>query len=536
MLALVLVWPILGPDFPPGVDTPTFLHLSWVTKMAASGKLANPFQDPYWYGGFPYLIAYPPLGYGLVGISSIITGVHFITVYKVVLVIAYGGIATASYWLAREMGLRWWSAALAGVLTALAYPVMAALFLWGWFTSVLALPLALAAYTLLEKAIRTQKPRLAVLAGVIMSLAALVHHMTAFSLAVGLVGWFVYCLIFKRYERNQLVPLFGLFAGVAALVIAPWGIPFLVHLFDVGFRRDVPGIWLTDIGTFSSHIVNSGLIGTYVYPVYLGMVLTALAIAGSVHALMERGRLGGVVLMLLVVTWFGMGADLNPLIRVYPFSGLDTSRFQLYMVPFMALLAAAFVERVVQFISEWWPGLAPPFWRVVVVGVIALVLVLPVKEAWQARRSMQPYRVAAPVQQALDWLTTRSLLEDGGMGRVYSIGFWNWDTFLLPYVANRSLAHGWRDEAASNLRIVKELRQMARTGEVDGQDVHRLLRKMDVRYVLVYVAFSPGEAAEVFMDELEDHPQLFLKREQWGDLAAFQVLKPLSDMEGLPFS
>ena len=60
ILGAILIWPIFGPDYPPGVDTATFLHLSWVTKLAASGALADPFQDPYWYGGFPYLASYPP--------------------------------------------------------------------------------------------------------------------------------------------------------------------------------------------------------------------------------------------------------------------------------------------------------------------------------------------------------------------------------------------------------------------------------------------------------------------------------------------
>lgn len=73
LLGLLLVWPIIGPDYPPGVDTPTFLHLSWVTKLAASGDLSNPFRDPYWYGGFPYMVSYPPLGYGLVGVISFVT-------------------------------------------------------------------------------------------------------------------------------------------------------------------------------------------------------------------------------------------------------------------------------------------------------------------------------------------------------------------------------------------------------------------------------------------------------------------------------
>ena len=40
ILGAVLLWPIFGPDYPSGVDTATFLHLSWVTKLAASGQLA----------------------------------------------------------------------------------------------------------------------------------------------------------------------------------------------------------------------------------------------------------------------------------------------------------------------------------------------------------------------------------------------------------------------------------------------------------------------------------------------------------------
>ena len=61
LLGAVLVWPIFGSDYPPGVDTATFLHLSWVTKLAASGQLADPFQDPYWCGGFSYLGGLPSL-------------------------------------------------------------------------------------------------------------------------------------------------------------------------------------------------------------------------------------------------------------------------------------------------------------------------------------------------------------------------------------------------------------------------------------------------------------------------------------------
>ena len=119
VLGVALVWPMFGPDYPPGVDTPTFLHLSWVIKLAASGQLADPFQDPYWYGGFPYLVSYPPLGYGLVAVISFVTRLDLINVYVALLIMAYGGLAAATYWLSLELGLRRWTAALAGILTAL---------------------------------------------------------------------------------------------------------------------------------------------------------------------------------------------------------------------------------------------------------------------------------------------------------------------------------------------------------------------------------------------------------------------------------
>lgn len=154
-LALVFSWPLMGPDFPPGVDTPTFLHLSWVTKLAITGNLEQPFTDSFWYGGFPYLQSYPPLSYGLVGVVSGGTGLDLFTTYRIFLVLAYVGLGLASYWMALELGRRWWPAVLTATLTMVAYPVLAALFVWGWFSTLMVLPFILLAYTLLERSIRT---------------------------------------------------------------------------------------------------------------------------------------------------------------------------------------------------------------------------------------------------------------------------------------------------------------------------------------------------------------------------------------------
>ena len=144
-----LVWPVLKPDFPPGVDTPTFLHLSWIVERALQGGLANPLIDPYWYGGYPYLLAYSPLGYGTVGLVSSLPGLGLVPVYDTFLVLGYVGIGIATYWLALELGLRRLPSAVAAFVVLSAYPLLAAIFLWGWFTTLLAMPMALFGLALL---------------------------------------------------------------------------------------------------------------------------------------------------------------------------------------------------------------------------------------------------------------------------------------------------------------------------------------------------------------------------------------------------
>ena len=524
ILGAALVWPILGPGYPPGVDTATFLHLSWVTKLAASGQVADPFLDPYWYGGFPYLVAYPPLGYGLVGVISFVTRLDVVHVYMGLLVIAYGGLAMTTYWLANESGLRRWTAALVGILVALAYPVLSAIFLWGWFTSVLALPLGLAAIVLLERSLRTGKWRPAVCGGGCMALCILTHHMTGLSLGLGLVGWFIFHAASGLYPRQRVVAYSGVFVAVTALVVAPWGIPFVNHILDVNFRREVPGLWLPNLSTYRTHILDSSLIGQHVYPSYLGTTYIVLAIGGTVYSLLERRRLAGLAITLLVLVWFSMGANANPLIRVYPFSGLDTARFHLYMAPFMALLDGVLVERTFSILRDFLPGVPRRVWYGLTFGVLALILLFPAMDAWRARDYMAPYQVKEPVEDAIRWLAQRSSSEDGVQGPVYSVGLWHWDAFLIPYLANRPLIDGWADEGATNVDQIRELRLMGWSYNVDIQRAHQILSSLGAEYVLVNLADLGGEAASDYWQGFEAHPEWFEKREQWGDVAVFQVL------------
>ena len=283
-----------------------------------------------------------------------------------------------------------------------------------------------------------------------MALSILAHHMTGLSLGLGLLGWFLFHLGFGLYPRRQVAVHSALFAAITALVVIPWGIPFIMHILDVGFRREIPGLWLPDLTAYRANITDSTLIGAYVYPSYLGITLMALATGGTVYALLERQRLAGVAVILLVLAWFSLGANANPLIRVYPFSGLDTARFHLYMVPFMAVLGGALVERMLSLLRELWPaisrrlrhGLARPLWHALVIAVVATIVVFPARDAWKARGLMEPFRVNPSVVEATGWLADQPLADYGARGSVYTVGLWNWHSFLVPYLSELPLVDG----------------------------------------------------------------------------------------------
>ena len=125
----------------------------------------------------------------------------------------------------------------------------------------------------------------------------------------------------------------------------------------------------------------------------MGVTLVILATGGVVLALAERRRLAVPAVALLVLTWFSLGVDANPLIRVYPFSGLDIARFHLFMVPLMALLAAALAQRILLLLRELWPALPRRTWAAIVTLVVVAIVAFPVVDAWKAREFMAPYQV-----------------------------------------------------------------------------------------------------------------------------------------------
>lgn len=71
-----------------------------------------------------------------------------------------------------------------------------------------------------------------------------------------------------------------------------------------------------------------------------------------------------------------------------------------------------------------------------------LVLAYPAYTAWQARSRAQLYRVEPQVRQALDWLAATPPDAAGNPAKVFSVGLWNWHSFLVPTLADRPLVDG----------------------------------------------------------------------------------------------
>ena len=506
LLGLILIRRIFQPGFPPGVDTPLFLHLSWFAQEALQGSSVG-LLDPYWYGGFHPFTTYPPLTYSLVGALATLPGMSLVPVYKGVLLAAYVGTSLATYVLVKELGAgRLWSG-FAGVLTILAHPMLVSIGLWGWLSSIAAMPFALLALAGLERAYHRGQIRYAAWGGVAFGLAVLTHHMTAFAFGMGLPAWALFYLIRYPAARGHLYRVGLWFVSATAVVSVWWIIPWLVNVLDAGFRREVPGLWTFPLRQYVDAITDTNLIAQYAFPSYLGIAFIVLAVGGTVHALVLPSRTTPYAILLLILVAFSLGEQVNPLLRLRPFDALDVARFHLFLVPFMALVGLPFLESVGKGMGDLLRLRRIPRWLPATVsGTLALVVLgqMSVDAVAASRALFQTYRVSTLMEETLDWFEG-----EGGDGKVLGVGLWHWDDFLLPYYLQRGVVDGWHDEGAKNWRTVRPLRLMMwRAVEIDVDKAYELLGDLEGQYIAVDTCY-PGEAPSQFRAALRERPELF---------------------------
>lgn len=503
--ASLLYVPNFREGLPPGVDTPTFLHFSWFVEETLHGR--GGLTDPYWYGGLKVFQTYPPLAYSLVGLLAYATPLSLVVAYKIILLTAYLGLGMATYWLALELRADVVPAAVAAVLAITAYPVFQALGIWGWFTTLAALPLGIGSLAALERSLHYHSLRFAVMGGVLLGLSVLAHHMTAFALALVLLVWLPVRFLTLEGKQPSFFVLVAAFAAGTAVVTIWWAIPFLFHVATAGFQREVPGLWSFSFRQYRLAVANSDLIGLYVYPTYMGFTLLVLAVGGISLSLMERGRATAYGVAALALWIFSLGAQTNPLLRIRPLDGLDVARFHLFLVPFACVLSASYLGNVWEAVSK----LIQRFVRletaraVAAFAALGLVLAYPAYDAVRAIRStLQPVHIDESAYAALGWLNSA----EATSGKVLAVGWWNWDAFLVPLETGRPVMDGWYDEGTTDWRAIREVRHMMWSGNVDVPRLCQLMVERKTKYLLVY-DYYPMEHPRAFLEALRSRPDLF---------------------------
>ena len=519
-----LMWPMFGPGTPPGVDSPTFLHLGWVTELALTGKLDSVLIDPYWYGGWPYLQAYPPLAYGAIGLLSALSPIPIEISFRIVVFLAYVGLALSVYGLALEFELRRSTAVFAGFLSLLSYPMFVSLGIFGWFSTVVALPFGIAGFLMAERAVRTGERRAAVWSGVLLGGSLLAHHMTGFAFGLGMVPWALYHLASGASPRRRTLRMFGYAAAAAAATAGVWLVFFIMHITAVGFEREVAGNWLVDLNEMGRRALDRAFVGRELYPSYIGLVQVPLAVGGVLYAVVARSRATGAALMLITFTLFAMGQTAMPLIRYYPFSGLDIARFTVFMAPFLALFGALFLESagadVLATIRALIRRSVPRPAVAVVFGAVAVaVLVVPVQDAIEARKTLAPITPLPQVELAMEWLRT----ETPPGARVLNVGFRNWDAWWVPEQSGRPIMDGWNDEGAPEWQTVREVRHMGWFGRVNSLRLYDIMEERETDYVVVY-HWHPIDSPALFETALAQDPFLFKRRAAWSGLTIYERL------------
>ena len=497
LITVAALLPYFAGGDPPGVDAPTFLHFAWVLEQSFHGSPAGFLDDPWWYGGLPYLQAYSPGGYGLVGLAAALSPMEIAASFKLVMAVAFAATAVLTFRLGRTLGLRPLFAFTGAALLVLSYPVLSGIGLYGWLPTMASMPLALAAVIALEKWIARGGVKLAVLTGAFLGMSLVAHHMTAIAFSIVIAVRLGMYMLDNRPDW-RVTGRFVLWSSVTAVVVSAWwAIPFLMNTLSVGFQREIAGNWQFGFGTVLTNVFNRGLIGIETYPSYIGIAQGLLGIGGSIYAIVYRTRMRGTAVALLVLLWFSMGASVNPLIKVYPLSGLDVSRFGFYAAPLLALVAAASVQELA---SSKLVSARPA----AVYVMIAVILVLPMADAFATRDTLSPVEEPEFVRETVDWIGANVEPDS----KILAVGFRNWDGYWIPARTGLPIMDGWYDEGAANWRDVREYRLMGWLGEMDIDRLHEVMIQQDTDY-LVVVDWDSTDGPWLFSEAADARADLF---------------------------
>jgi uncharacterized membrane protein len=467
LFALYLILPLLRGGLPPGIDTPTHLFTSWfLDKSLDAGHI--PDINPYWYSGQPFLKYYPPLAYCVVSFLARILGDVTFS-YKLITVLFFLLTPLTIYLVSREFGLGRKYSLLSTFIFASSYTYISNIALFGRFTTHLALPFfMLSLYFLLR--LRKGGFRNAIYGGLCFGVLLLSHQLTAYSFGM-VFGVFVLVEAVKSFRSKYLKPLrnMGAMALVGFVVSSWWLVPFLIHINDIGFQRNIPGGFDTPLHIFWSQLVDSDNINTGSYPLYIGYAPLFLACLGAISLLSKRKPL--LVLLVALLFLASLGTSLRTFHCLPFYNNLDVARFFLCGMALLSILCGFGMAKVSEIGSS----------RVLIFVLTALIVVLSLVPALRARDAFGTWQVDKDLKESFQWLK-----QEGHPGRVHAVGLETWDSYLLPVYADRQIIDGWLHESTPHWKGMLLLDNMEfEPGPLDIEAYYGILREYDAKYVLL---------------------------------------------------
>ena len=190
------------------------------------------------------------------------------------------------------------------------------------------------------------------------------------------------------------------------------------------------------------------------------------------------------------------------------------------MAPFMAFFGALILESAGADVLALARRFLPRPVVVLVFGSVAVaVLVIPIQDSLEARKTLAPLTPLPQVELAMEWLQT----ETPPGARVLNVGFRNWDAWWVPKQSGRPIMDGWNDEGAPGWQTVREVRHMGWFGRVNSLRLYDIMEERETDYVVVY-HWHPIDSPSLFETALAQDPFLFQRRASWSGLTIYERL------------
>ena len=485
---------------PLGVDSTS--HLFKIMLMTKSYQQTGylPRWNPYWYGGTPLSLLYPPLSYYITFALSL-AGLGPIFAYKLVDVLFYLLGPVVIFYLSRSLGCGKEEGILAAFLFSFSPSVVENFLFYDRFPSIVSLPVVCLFLIVLHHALTRRRAwSLVVVSGVLFGTIVLLHHLSA--LCAALLGLLLAAseVLTYRQERTWtrcVAPLAIVFL-IGSALSSFWLVPFAASssrfLSNPFYNRNVefPFIRLTyfslNVVTYAfgvAHLVLSVLViwlrstdcslRRFFVPATFATMVSGMAM----FELGEKFTVGGVrivgqmvvVFSLLTLLWVvarghstSCGADFSltflslwfviffwlslgnlaiPLVAIAPLSvlwrAMDVHRFWLYLCVSMSILSAVELKRL----SVGHIRLRRlKSWPMPLLLMGIVVAGGFVKMTYATTHDVSEFLPYSLMNENVPNGLITYFRSDPTYGRVLAVRCPLW-TYVLPYYVDRPLVDGW---------------------------------------------------------------------------------------------